>query len=216
MSDMQPEQIQAEAATLAEKSSDLHAQVRDLTLRAMRDRAVSVGEVSAVLRAVVEGLSIGFAKRSGEIKEASREALAGVDEAVRKSAEATKLAAQQLLSQGKEFHAIDLKPALDELKQLEESFLSTVSQVAEKAGGRIKEEWASQISHARRMGTDTGRMVADAVSDFSQRVGATAKEGAQAGVGAAGEVKKRLTLLASGILAGMADALHEKATGQRK
>jgi gas vesicle protein len=216
MSEMQTEQIQAEAATMAETGADLHAQVRDLTLRAMRDRAVSVGELSAVLRAVVEGLSIGFAKRTGEIKEASTQALAGLDEAIKKSAEATKLAAQQMVAQGKEFRDVDLKPTLDELKQLEESFLSTISQVAEKAGGRIKDEWASQVGHARRMGTDTGRLVADTLSDFGQRVGASAKEGASASAGATVEVKKRLTLLASGILAGMADALHEKATGQRK
>lgn len=216
MSEMQAEQIQVEAEQLAEKETDLHAKVRDLTLRAMRDRAVSVGELGSVLRAVVQGLSLGFAKRTGEIKEASTQALAGLDEAIKKSAEATKLAAQQLAAQGKEFHAADLKPTLDELKQLEEAFLSTVSQVAEKAGGRIKEEWASQVSHARRMGTDTGRLVADTVSEFSQRLGSTAKDSAQAGVGTAVEVKKRLTLLASGILAGMADALHEKATGQRK
>lgn len=216
MTEMKTEAIQDEAARIAETAADLHARVRDLTLRAMRDRAVSVGELGGVLRAVVEGLSIGFAKRSGEIKEASTQALAGLDEAIKKSAEATKLAAQQMAAQGKEFREVDLKPTLDELKQLEESFLSTVSQVAEKAGGRIKEEWASQVSHARRIGTDTGRLVADTVSEFSQRVGGSAKDGAAAGAGAAVEVKKRLTLLASGILAGMADALHEKATGQRK
>lgn len=216
MSEMHTEQIQEEAAQLAETELDLHAKVRDLTLRAMRDRAVSVGELGSVLRAVVQGLSLGFAKRAGEIKEASTQALAGLDEAIKKSAEATRLAAQQLAAQGKEFRDADLKPTLDELKQLEESFLSTVSQVADKAGGRIKEEWTSQVSHARRMGTDTGRLVADTMGEFGQRLGASAKQGAQSGAGAAVEVKKRLTLLASGILAGMADALHEKASGPRK
>jgi len=52
---------------------------------------------------------------------------------------------------------------------MEEMFLNTISKVTEAAGGRIKEEFASQLTHARRSGTDSGRMIADTVADFSQR-----------------------------------------------
>lgn len=216
MSEMQPEDIKAEAEAAAEQGKDLHARVRDLVLRAMRDRAVSVGEVTTVVRAAAEGVSIGLEKHAGEVKMAAHAAWTGLDEAVKKSAEATKLAAQQLMSQGKEFKDSDLKPAFDELKQLEESLLSTVSQVAERAGGRVKSEFLSQVEHARRTGTDTGRLVGQAWTEFSQRMGSAAKGGATEGASAATELKKRLTLVASGILAGMADALRDKADGGKK
>ena len=96
-------------------------------------------------------------------------------------------------------------------------FLNTVSKVSEAAGGRIKEEFASQLTHLRRSGTDSGRVVAATLAEFGQNAGSAAKTGARQTANAALEMKQRLTLLASGILAGMADALHEKAkSGERK
>jgi hypothetical protein len=217
MSDTQIETIKEEAAAAAEQGKDLRALVRDMTLRALSRRSLSVADIMAVVRAVTEGVSLGLGRRAGELKDAAHEALAGLDEAVKKAAEATKLAAQQLVSQGKEFGEQDLKPAVDELKKVEEMFLATVAKVTEAAGGRIKEEFAAQISHARRNGTDSGRVIADTVAEFNQRVAATVKTGAAQSAGAALDMTQRLTLLASGILAGMSDVLHEKAnSGEKK
>ena len=217
MSDTQIETIKEEAAAAAEQGKDLRARVRDMTLRALSRRSLSVTDIMAVVRAVTEGVSLGLGRRAGELKDAAHEALAGLDEAVKKTAEATKLAAQQLVSQGKEFGEQDLKPAVDELKKVEEMFLATVAKVTEAAGGRIKEEFAAQISHARRNGTDSGRVIADTVAEFNQRVAATVKTGAAQSASAALDMTQRLTLLASGILAGMSDVLHEKAkSGEKK
>ena len=217
MSDVETELIKAEVATATEQGKDLHAIVRDITLRAMSRRALSANEIVGVVRAVTEGVTVGLGRRAGEIKDAVREALSGLDEALQKAAESTKLAAQQLIAQGKEFGEHDFKPALNELKQMEEMFLNTVSKVSEAAGGRIKEEFASQLSHIRRSGTDSGRAVAATLTDFGHTAGSSLKSGALQTAEAAVEMKQRLTLLASGILAGMADALQEKAKpGERK
>ena len=210
MSDSENDQIKAEVAVATEQSENLHARVRDITVRAMSRRALSSGEIMAVVRAVTEGITLGLGHRTGEIKEAVREALGGLDEALQKVAESTKLAAQQLIAQGKEFGVQDLKPAMDELKQLEEMFLNTVSKVSEAAGGRIKEEFTAQLKHVRRSGMDSGRVIAATLAEFNQRTGSTLKSGVRQTAGAALEMKQRLTLLASGILAGMADALQEK------
>ena len=216
MSDSENDQIKAEVAVATEQSENLHARVRDITVRAMSRRALSSGEIMAVVRAVTEGITLGLGHRTGEIKEAVREALGGLDEALQKVAESTKLAAQQLIAQGKEFGVQDLKPAMDELKQLEEMFLNTVSKVSEAAGGRIKEEFTAQLKHVRRSGTDSGRVIAATLAEFNQRTGSTLKSGVRQTAGAALEMKQRLTLLASGILAGMADALQEKAKPEER
>jgi hypothetical protein len=211
MSDLEPTVITQQVATATEQGKNLHALVRDITLRALSRRALSMSEMMEVVRAVTEGVTLGLGRRAGEIKDAVREALSGLDDALKKTAEATKLAGQQLLTQGKDFGAQDLKPAMDDLKQMEEMFLNTVAKVAESAGGRIKEEFASQLSHARLSGTDSGRMIAETLAEFSQRTSAALLTGTQQTASATLEIKQRLTLLASGILAGMADALHDKA-----
>ena len=210
------EQIRDEAATVAEQVTDLRGTVRDMTLRALRARALNVGEVTSVVRAVSEGLSIGLEKRTGELRVAASDALAGLDEAVKKSAEATKLAAEQLLSQGKEFTEQDLKPVFEDMKRLEGELLDAVSSAADRAGTRVKQEFSDLVIHARRTGTDTGRLVADTVAEFNTRMSGTLKTGAAESAGTAGVLAKRLALVASGILSGMADALHEKATGSKK
>ena len=93
MSDAQIETIKEEAAAAAEQGKDLRALVRDMTLRALSRRSLSVTDIMAVVRAVTEGVSLGLGRRAGELKDAAHEALAGLDEAVKKTAEATKLAA---------------------------------------------------------------------------------------------------------------------------
>lgn len=210
------EQLKNEAAAAGEKSGDLRATVRDMTLRAMKSRELSLSEVRNVVQTVSEGISIGLGKRGGELKGAASEALAGLDEAVKKSAEATKLAAEQLLSQGKDFTSQDLKPVVEDLKRLEGELLDSVSQAAERAGNRVKEAFTDLVTHARRAGTDTGRVVADTVADFNGRAAPAVKSGAAETATAARELSKRLAVVASGILSGMADALHEKATGTKK
>lgn len=217
MSDMDPTLIKEQVAIAAEQGKDLHAMVRDVTLRALSRQRLSASEIIEVVRAVTEGVTLGLDRRAGEIKDAVRDALSGLDEALQKTAEATKLAVQQMLAQGKEFGAQDLKPAIEELQQMEQIFKSTITKVAAAASGRIKEEFSAQLSHARRNGTDSGRVIADTVTDFSQRAAASIRTGAQQTTLASHEIKQRLSLLASGILAGMAQVLQEKAkAGERK
>ncbi len=210
MSEDQNEAIKTEAATTVEQGRDLRTQVRDITLRALSRRSLSLGEVGGVVRAVTEGVSLGLDRRGGEIKDAAREALGGLDEALKKLAEVTRSTMQQATSQGKAFKTEDLKPALDEMKRLEETFLSTLSQVTHAAGGRIKDEFQSFLSHSRNAGTDSGRVMADAVAEFNKRFFSTVKEGVKDSVGVAGDLKQRLGEVGSGIFSGMADALHEK------
>jgi hypothetical protein len=216
LSPQDAEQIKNEAAAAAEDSTDLRDKVREMTLRALRSRELKLDDVKSVVGAVSEGVSLGLGKRGGEVKVAASEALAGLDEAVKKFAEATKLAAEQLLSQGKEFSAQDLKPVYETLKRLEGELLDTVSHAADTVGGRVKQEFSDLVSHARRSGTDTGRLVADTVAEFNSRMATTLKEGATEGTSAAKELSKRLAVVTSGILSAMAQALHDKATGASK
>jgi hypothetical protein len=193
-----------------EQGQDIRARVRDLTLQALKTRHLNSTEIKGVIRTVAEGISLGAEKRAGEVRSALSEALGGLDDALRKSAEATSLALRQLTSQTKDFTDQELKQALEHLKTLEDDFLSTVGQVAEAAGARIKGELKDLVTHAQRVGTGTGSQVAATVNEFGHRVSISLKEGAAAGKDAAREVSVRLAALASGLLAGMADALREK------
>ncbi|MEW5944425.1 MAG: DUF6781 family protein [Pseudomonadota bacterium] len=209
-SKLSAEEIKSAAVESVQQETDIKAKVRDLTLRAIQSRKLDSAGIKEVVRAVTEGVSIGAEKRGGEVRAALSQAISGLDEALQKSAQATHLALQQLASQSKDFTEHDLKQALDNLKKMEEDFLSTVSQVADAAGTKVKQELNELVAHARRTGTDTGTSVAATVNELGNRLSATLAGGKAAGQEAAHAFSSRLAALASGILAGMADALREK------
>lgn len=205
------EEIKQAASASVEGGVDIRSKVRDLTLRALKTRKLSIEEIRPVINAVTEGISVGAAKRAGEVKSALSEGLAGMDEALTKAAEATRLALEQMTSHVKDFSESELDWALVNLKRMEEEFLDTVSAVADSAAGKIKQELKDLVVHARRAGTDTGAKVSETVSTLGSKVSTTLHESKVVGKEAAREMSARLASLASGILAGMADALHEKA-----
>ncbi|MBU0592101.1 MAG: DUF6781 family protein [Pseudomonadota bacterium] len=204
------QEIVTAASASMQDDGDIRTRVHDLTLRALRERRLDASEVRAVVRSVAEGVSLGAEHRTGEVKEALAAAISGLDAALSKAAQATHLALQEMISQGKDFSAQDLQPALDDLKITEQAFLDTLGQVAETAGGRIRQELKSAVDHARHSGTDTGASVKASLGDLSNRFSATLQAGKSSGQEAAQTVASRLAALASGILAGMAEALHEK------
>jgi NADH dehydrogenase/NADH:ubiquinone oxidoreductase subunit G len=204
------QEIVTAASASMQDDGDIRKRVHDLTLRALRERRLDAAEVNAVVRSVAEGVSLGAEQRTGEVKEALESAISGLDAALLKAAQATHLALQEMISQGKDFSAQDLQPALDDLKITEQAFLDILSQVAEATGGRIKQELKAAVEHARLSGTDTGASIKSSLSDLSSRMSATLQAGKASGQEAAQTVTSRLAALASGILAGMAEALHEK------
>ena len=211
---MTTQEIVTAASASMQDDGDIRTRVHDLTLRALRERSLDASEVRAVVRSVAEGVSLGAEHRTGEVKEALAAAISGLDAALLKAAQATHLALQEMISQGKDFSAQDLQPALDDLKITEQAFLDTLSQVAESTGGRIKQELKAAVEHARHSGTDTGASVKSSLSELTNRISASLQAGKSSGQAAAQTVTSRMAALASGILAGMADALHEKS--QRK
>jgi hypothetical protein len=211
-----PQEITSAASDSVREGGDIRTRVRDLTLRGLQNRQLEMAEVREVVKAVAEGVSLGAEQRAGEVKQALAEALSGLDDALAKSAQATHLALRELLSQGKDFTDQDLKRALEDLRITEQAFLDTLGQVADAAGDRIRQELKDAVEHVRRSGTDTGASVKTTLNELGNRLTATLQAGKTSGQEAAHTVSSRLAALASGILAGMAEALREKSEPKPK
>lgn len=210
MNDQSLDALRTDVAAAVEQDEGLRKQVRDLTLQALKEHSMDLGEVRRVAEAVTQGISLGLEHRKGELKNALSEAMAGLDEAVSKAAEASHLALRQLVSQGKEFGKSDLKQALEQLKNLEGAFLDTLSTVADSAGDKLRQEFKDFVLHARRAGTDTGGKISVMVEEFSNKVHATGGSGKLTTVAAARDVGGRVAEVASGFFSALSDALHEK------
>jgi hypothetical protein len=213
---MSDERIKDAASETVRAGVDIRDKVRELTLLALQSYRFDRHGIRDVVRSVTEGAALGAEKNRTGIRQAMSEALSGLDQALRTSAEAGHTALKQLASTGKDFSDGELKQALANLRRLEEDFLSTVGQVADKASERVQPQLREALSAARRTGTETGKQVATVMSEFAHRFSVASIDATIHGLEAAGEFGQRFALVTSGILAGIAEALRPPASSERK
>ena len=210
--DVTDAEIRLAASETVRQGTDIRAQVHAITLRALQSRRFDRDGIREVVRAVTEGTALGAERKHTGMRQAMSEALQGLDQALRTSAEAGGQALKQLTSSGRSFSDNELKQALGNLKKLEEDFLSTVSKVAEGTSESVRPELREALSNARRAGTATGKQVALTMGDFAQKFGAASFEATLTGLETAADFGQRFTLIASGILSGIAEALRTEPT----
>lgn len=210
MSDFSDEGIKQEASNAVTEHSDIRERVRDLTLSAIKQRKMDSDEIKNIVKAMTEGIALGLEKRTQDSKQAVNQAFSGLDQALMKSAEATHLALQQITERSHDFTKQELKDALDHLKKVEQEFVDTVADVANKSTGVAKAELTDLVTHVRRAGTDTGRQVTTTLNEFSKQAKEVARDTQSAASGAAHKLSSRFTQLTAGILEGMAESLHGK------
>jgi hypothetical protein len=202
------ERIKDAAADTVREGTDIRAKMQELTLLALQRQRFDRHGMREVIRAVTEGAAFGAEKSRGDMRRAMSEALSGLDQALRTSAEAGQTALKQLAATGKGFSDSEFKQALANLRKLEDDFLSTVEQVADAANERVQPGLRDALRTARRTGTQTGKQVALAMGDFAQKFSAASMDAALVGLETAGEFGARFAAVASGILGGLAEALR--------
>jgi hypothetical protein len=206
--DLTDAQIREAASQTVREGANIRARVHELTLRALQYRRFDRDGIREVVRAVTEGTALGAERKSTGMRQAMSEALHGLDQALRTSAEAGGEALRQISSSGRSFSDTELKQALASLRRIEHDFLDTVGQVAEATSEGVRPELREALRNARRAGTATGKQVALTMSDFAQKFGAASFEATLTGLETAADFGQRFSLIASGILSGMAEALR--------
>jgi Family of unknown function (DUF6781) len=185
------------------EEQEIRNRVRDLTSQALQQGRIDPKAVGEVMRAVT-GRATGDAGSGGsDPRELLVDEVAQLDEALANSAAATREALQRLAARGKDFTDNDLKQALVSLRKLEEDSVRAANRIAEALGGSLRHEIMELAAHAQGVGVEASARVASLVSELATRLG-----GATAGFDTLRGASVRMVLLASGALAGIADALR--------
>jgi hypothetical protein len=129
-----------------------------------------------------------------------------LDEALVKSAEATHGALQQLAARGNDYTDNDLKEVLANLRRLEEDYAAAATCIAEATSGNLRREMTELAAHAQGIGAEASARIGSLMGEFAGRMG----ESATAGLATMRGTSIRMALLASGVLAGVADALRDQ------
>ena len=204
----EPTATARDAAPPVTEDQAIRQRVKELTSQVLQQGRMDPDAVRDVVRAVIGRTPAEMPTSPGDARELFAAAVRELDEALMKSAGATHSALQQLALRGKDFTDNDLKEALVSLKKLEEDYVAATSRIAEAMSGNLRRQMTELAAHAQNLGVEASARVATVMGEFASNVtspGLATMRGASA----------RMALLASGLLAGIADALSDQAEAKK-
>ena len=200
-----PEPAGSETASpVTAQDQEIRERVKELTGQVLQRGRLDPEAVRDIVRAMIGGSPGNVTVSGTEARELFADTIRKLDEALVKSANATHDALQQLASRGKDFTENDLKEALVRLRRLEQDYMAAASRIAEAMTSNLRHEMAELAVHAQNVGVEASAGVANAISRFAEGVSATPRMRTMR------DASVRMALIASGVLAGVADALRDR------
>ena len=205
MEQCMPEPAGSETASpVTAQDQEIRERVKELTGQVLQRGRLDPEAVRDIVRAMIGGSPGNVAVSGPEARELFAYAVRELDEALVKSASAAHDALRQLASRGKDFTDNDLKEALFSLRRLEQDYAAAASRIAEAMTSNLRREIMELTVHAQNVGVEASAGVASVISRFAEGVGATP------GMKTMRDASVRMVLVASGVLAGVADALRDR------
>ena len=133
---------------------DMRERVHDLTLRALRDRDLSLRDIPKLAQRLVENAAAGMNNAVPASKRnVLRQVVDGLTDAATATAHSTKSVAASTAKRGSKFVKRDAARTARDLKTIEEEFFSALGRAGKHLTGAAKEELDAIVRHSRRAGT---------------------------------------------------------------
>jgi hypothetical protein len=187
----------------------IRQRVKGLTSQVLQQGRLDPEAVREVVRTVIGRTPSHEGVGDADAGELFADAVRELDDALMKSAGATHSALQQLASRGKDFTDNDLKEVLVSLRKLEEDYEAAANRITEAMSGNLRREMTELAVHAQNIGVEASARVANVVGEFASGMRATPGLTTVRGAGV------RMALFASGVLAGVADALRDQSEAKK-
>jgi hypothetical protein len=204
------EMLKQMTAQAVSQGESLRSTVRDLTLQALQSRELSLAQIKSVIGSVAEGVNLGAIQGQLDTDKVFSQALAGMDDALLKVVEASRIALHQITGE-REFRDSKLKKSLDDLERLEDEFLATVKKATSGAGAPFKSQWSGALQESMSAGTATGAQVVAMMDQYGDQVRKAARAQRDAGFRAVHALAQNFATLASGVLIGLTEAMQQGA-----
>ncbi|RKZ71763.1 MAG: hypothetical protein DRQ48_02515 [Gammaproteobacteria bacterium] len=188
---------------------NISAEVRDITIEALRRHQLDLEHIKAVTRAVLEGAEDAAKLNSDRMKDTLKQVTEGLDEALGKSAYASKLAIEETAGRIKDFSEHDLKRATDDLSALEGIFIESLNEVANSSKTVASDTLQDLANHFKNSGTAVGQQAREEIINLSKQIEKTGMENMAAVSEATKSFTEDIARAASGFLDGIADSIKE-------
>ena len=200
----EPTTATTDAAPDAVEDQLIRDRVKELTSQVLQRGRVDPEAVREVASAVLGRTPGSTAVTAAKAREFFAETVRQLDDALVKSASAAHGALEQLTSRGQDFTDNDLKDALVSLRKLEEAYVAVANRLAEAMSANLRREMTELAAHAQNLGVEASVRVASMMGEFASSMGA-----GSGGLATVRGASARMAMLASGVLAGIADALRD-------
>ena len=203
------EMLKSMAAQAVKQHEQIRTTIRDITLKALQMRDLSLEQINSVVRNITAGVNIGVGEDKTDTQQTLSDALAGMDDALLKVVEANKIALQKLTDGGASFEESSVKKGLKELEAFEEKFLDGVKNAVQSSSDPIKQQWKSILDKIPRGGTETGAQVMETLSERAREAQVAVRSSREAGLKAMHTMTQNYATLVSGVLIGLSEALEQ-------
>jgi len=208
--------IQQFADASARQGEALRKAVQDATLKALQGRELTLNNIKSTLQQVSTAAAQGALKNpmgAEQIEPLLAKAIAGMDAALLQAVEANRRALQQLLQYGADLRENQLKKAMTDIEQMEETFFATVRKSVTGNAGPLQQAWSGVLDRSMLKGTGTGAKAEQAIEELTSQAQSAMKQGRAMGMHVAQSMLDSYAALASGVLIGMSHGLQGKGAG---
>jgi hypothetical protein len=206
------EALEAEVREAVANGSHIQDTVHRLTLKAMNAQRIDLESLQRIITAVMQGAHDGASQQllhatnqAHAAKSQITEAVAGLDSALARFAEASKLAIEEAAGQAKKFSDTELARTRSDLESLESLFLDTLHHTATAAQGLIADVLLDLSHHAKNTGTHVGSQLKETLATLAQQIASVGHSQVEAGASLAQKTADFVSKSANGVLSGIKD-----------
>lgn len=204
--------LEAEVREAIANGSHIQETVHRLTLKAMNAKNIDPESLRRIITAVMQGIHDGAAQQLQQAanqtqaaKSQITDAVAGLDSALARFAEASKLAVEEAAGQAKRFSDTELARTRSELESLESLFVETLHHTATAAQGLIADVLLDLSHHAKNTGTNVGSQLKETLATFAQQIASVGNTQVETGASLAQKTADLVSKAANGVLSGIKD-----------
>lgn len=204
--------LEAEVREAVANGSHIQDTVHRLTLKAINAQRIDLDSLQRIITAVMQGAHDGASQQllqatsqAHAAKSQITEAVAGLDSALARFAEASKLAIEEAAGQAKKFSDTELARTRSDLESLESLFLETLHHTATAAQGLIADVLLDISHHAKNTGTNVGSQLKETLATLAQQVASVGHSQMEVGVSLAQKTADFVSKSANGVLSGIKD-----------
>jgi hypothetical protein len=201
---------------LQQDPAEIAERVRQLTVDALSGKPLDTTGMRETFATVADGVREGASKRSARMEEAIKEAMSGMDQAMRSFAEASSLALEEARGRRKEYSAQEFSSFLEDVKSLQTLMADTLAKGAKQASGAAKTTFTDLAEHARIHGTSAGKELFAVQTKLAQTLAELTRDAVSDGAHTLKTSSKLMAGLTAGFLRGIADRLQEAAQKHRE